>query len=61
MCCLFYFIAHSYSEEEIDIEELKKSAPKVFLDCRRFVTWEKMSLLFAFQRRRMESGSRGIK
>lgn len=29
------FISHSYSEEEIDIEELKKSAPKIFLDCRR--------------------------
>jgi len=31
----FIFISYSYSEEEIDIEELKKSAPKIFLDCRR--------------------------
>jgi len=31
----FIFIASSYSEEEVDIEELKKSAPKIFLDCRR--------------------------
>ncbi len=31
----FIFVARSYSQEEIDIEELKKNAPKIFLDCRR--------------------------
>lgn len=31
----FIFIALSYSQEQIDIEKLKKSAPKIFLDCRR--------------------------
>lgn len=31
----FIFIAPSYSQREINIEELKKGAPKIFVDCRR--------------------------